>query len=203
MIQDIFIYSTLIGGGALLLQVAMMFFGFDDLFEGADGDVGGGFDFDDAGGVDGDGGTDSSGFWLFEMISLKTLTAALAFFGLGGWFCLASGTSTMVALIVAILAGYGAMYSVYWTFKQVFKLETSGNLDVRNAIGMPAKVYIPIPADRGGSGKVQMKLQDRIVEYQAVTKEREPLKTGEQVLVVELVSNNTLLVERVQETAKT
>ena len=198
MLSDIFIYSTLIGGGALLLQVAMMFMGFDDLFEGAEGDVGGGFDFDDAG-IDADG-AETSGFWLFEMISIRTLTAALAFFGLGGWICLAAGLSPPVAVGGSLVAGYAAMYSVYWSFKQLFKLETSGNLDVRNAIGKTAKVYIPIPASRTGAGKVQVRVQDRIAEYQAVTEEQQPLKTGEPVLVMELVSNDTLLVERVAET---
>lgn len=190
MLQDIFIYATVLGGLVLIVQVGMMFFGLDDLFEGAEG---GGDDFSFE--ADGDG-SEGSGFWFFEMLSLKTLSAAAAFFGLGGWLCLAAGQSNTVALIVAVIAGYGALYSVYWAFKQIFKLETSGNLDIRNALGKAGQVYIPIPASRGGNGKVQMKVQDRIVEYQAVTEEAEPLKTGEQVVVVDLVSSDTVVVQR-------
>ena len=192
MLHEIFIYCTLIGGGALLLQVGMMLLGFDDLFDGADGDLDLGLE------MDGEGG-DSNGFWLLEMLSLKTLSAALAFFGLSGWICIAAGQSNGVALTVASIAGYSAMYSVYWALKQMLKLEKSGNIDVRNAVGKSAKVYIPIPAQREGQGKVQMKVQDRTTEYLAVTEDIETLKTGEDVIVVELIASDTLLVERVKE----
>ncbi|MEM9187206.1 MAG: hypothetical protein AAGB00_11995 [Planctomycetota bacterium] len=201
MLPDIFFYCTVFGGGALLLQVGMMLLGLDDLFDGlfdgAEGDAGGDFDA----GLDADG--DASGFWLLEMISIRTLTAATAFFGITGWICLAAEQSTTVSLTAACVAGYAAMYSVYWSFKQLFKLETSGNFDPRNTVGKPAQVYLTIPAERGGVGKVHMKAQGRLVEMLAVTEAGDPLKTGEQVTVVELVSSDTLLVERSPESTAT
>jgi len=192
MLHEIFVYCTLIGGGALLIQVGMMFLGLDDIFESAEGDMDMGFD------MEGEGG-DSGGFWLIEMLSIKTLTAALTFFGLGGWICIAAEQSNGVALTVALIAGYAAMYSVYWALKQMLKLEQSGNMDVRNAVGKPAKVYIPIPAKRSGNGKVQMKVQNRTAEYLAVTDDMEALKTGEDVVVVDLIANDTVMVERAPE----
>lgn len=195
MLLDIFAYSAIFGGIALLIQVAMMFLGFDDIFEGMEGEMDLGFD------TDSDGG--HGGFWFLEMLSLRTISAAAAFFGLAGWICLSSGLSSPVALGVALCSGYAALYSVYWAFKQLFKLETDGNQDIRNAIDKPARVYLTIPATQQGAGKVQLKMQNRIVEYQAVTEDSEPLKTGDQVIVTEVISADTVLVRREAEPVAT
>ncbi len=48
----------------------------------------------------------------------------------------------------------------------------------------PAVVYVPIPGKRAGAGKVTFRLQNRLVEYQAVTEDDTRLTTGEKVIVV-------------------
>ena len=66
-----------------------------------------------------------------------------------------------------------------------------------NALGQPATVYVPIPAIGCGTGKVQLSMQNRIVEYQAITDESAPLKTGEKVEVVGIKNSDTVAVRRV------
>lgn len=191
-LSSLFLYSALFGGIVLLLQLAMMLLGFDDggLGELSDGlDLGGG-DLGD--GLEGGASTDSSGFWLLEIISIRTLSAAATFFGLVGMASLAGGQSTSVSLTFASLAGYAAMYSVYWVFKQIFNLETSGNEEIENAIGVIGKVYIPI--DPGGKGKIQLKLQGRTVEYQAISDHANRLATGMNVMITEVISSDTVKV---------
>ncbi|HMO83491.1 MAG TPA: hypothetical protein PKC18_01085 [Lacipirellulaceae bacterium] len=85
---------------------------------------------------------------------------------------------------------------MYWLFRQVYKLQQAGNENVRLAIGLPATVYVPITGDRNGTGKVMFRLQDRTVEYQAVTGEPVRLATGEKVVVREVVSSDTVCVSR-------
>jgi hypothetical protein len=63
-------------------------------------------------------------------------------------------------------------------------------------------VYIPIPASRKGAGKVQLSMQNRIVEYQAVTEEDEPLKTGQAVQVVGIVASDIVKVRRAAQTVE-
>ncbi|TWT99331.1 hypothetical protein Pla108_02680 [Botrimarina colliarenosi] len=184
-LQALFLYAAVGGGAVLLVQLAMLVLGGDD----------GGFD--DASGADAgiDGGdTDSAGFWFLEMISLRTLAAAATFFGLVGGAINSTGAPKGVSLAVAALAGYGAMYAVYWTFKQIFRLETSGNEDVYNAIGETAEVYVPIAESSRQAGKVHLTLQGRTVEYQALTDAGHPLATGSKVLVMEVVSSDTVKV---------
>ena len=52
-----------------------------------------------------------------------------------------------------------------------------------------AVVYVPIAANRERAGKVQVKLQDRLVEFEAVTTSEDRLPTGTRVRVVGVVGN--------------
>lgn len=141
------------------------------------------------------------GHWFYEMLSLRTLGAAVTFFGLAGMTAQTRGMGSTPSLIIALAAGYAAMYAVYWLFKQVYKVQHAGNEDVRLAVGLPATVYVPIPATRGGLGKVMFRLQDRTVEYQALTDESERLATGEEVVITNVVNADTLCVSRIPQPA--
>jgi membrane protein implicated in regulation of membrane protease activity len=199
-LESLFLYAAIGGGVVLLTQLVMM------VFAGDDGGFDDGAGIDPSGidhsGVDHSGShhhnnggvTDASGFWFFEMISLRTLAAAATFFGLVGGAANATGAPPGVSLALAALAGYGAMYAVYWAFKQIFRLETQGNEDVYNAIGKTAEVYIPIAGSNRQAGKVQLTMQGRTVEYQALTDSDHPLATGAKVLVMDVVSNDTVKV---------
>jgi len=134
--------------------------------------------------------------WFYEALSLRTLSAAVTFFGLAGKTGLAYDYSPFASLVLAILAGVAAMYIVCWLFKQVYKLQHSGTENIRNAIGAAAAVYVPIPGNRAGAGKVTFKLQNRLVEYQAITDDEERLATGEKVVIVAVVNSDTVRVTR-------
>lgn len=134
--------------------------------------------------------------WFYEVISIRTLAAAGTFFGLVGKTSLAYEHSPFASLVYALVAGGAAMYGVYWLFKQAYKLQNAGNENVRRAIGLPATVYVPIPAARSGAGKVTFRLQDRTVEYIAVTNEPTRLATGEKVVIVGIVNTGTVRVAR-------
>jgi hypothetical protein len=188
MLETTYTLALLIGGTALALQFVLMLLGFGD---GDELSVGDGPDA--MGEVDlGDGG----GHWFYEVLSLRTLSAALTFFGLAGKTMRAYDVAELPTFVLSTLVGLAAMYIVYWLFKQVFRLQHSGNENVRNAVGQPATVYIPIPANRAGPGKVTFRLQNRLVEYQAVTEDSERLATGEKVIVVAVVSSDTVCVKR-------
>ena len=172
----------------MLLQLGMMMLGFDDgdLSDVTSMDMGEG---------DLDGASEGSGLWFIEMISIRTLAAAVTFFGIVGGGALAYELAPGVAVSLGLLAGYGAMYTVYWAFKQIFKLEVSGHTNIQNAIGLIGQVYVPI--DPGATGKIQLRLQGRTTEYQAQSDARERLATGAKVVVTEIVSSDTLRVEPV------
>jgi len=142
----------------------------------------------------------TSSSWLFGVLSFRTLVAALAFFGLSGKAALSAEMAPAVALLVSTAAGLGAMVGMYWMMRSISRLNSSGNQRIRNALGKPATVYVLIPARGSGAGKVQLTMQNRIVEYQAITTEGKPMKSGEPVEVVDIINYNTLQVRRVEAT---
>jgi hypothetical protein len=218
--DTVFSVTALIGGTVLVFQFVLMLFGMGD----SDGDISVGHDadfsgqadmsHDVSGHVDGhDAGGHAHGHpgwletadadlghpgahWFYEMISLRTLAAALTFFGLTGKTAMAYGYSITGAAVLATVVGLGAMYAVYWLFKQIYKLQHSGTENIRNAIGAPADVYVPIPGKRAGAGKVTFKMQNRIVEYLAVTDDESRLTTGQKVVVVAIEKPDTVRVAR-------
>lgn len=179
-LETLFLYTAVGGGVVLAVQLATVLLGWDEEGLGESGSA--------------DGVTDGAGFWFFEMISIRTLAAATTFFGLVGGAVNSTGAAAGVSLAAALVAGYSAMYAVYWAFRQLFRLETSGNEDVYNAIGATAEVYVPIAESNRHAGKVHLVLQGRIVEYQAITDADHPLATGEKVVVTDVVSSDTLKV---------
>ena len=224
-LDSVFNLTALIGGTVLMFQFVLMLLGLGgDGDLSADGaDVSGGLDAGgiDAGGIHHAGGIDVAGadahvgdptwheaadadlghpgaHWFYEVLSLRTLSAAVTFFGLAGITARAYGEPATISFAIATLAGVAATLIVYWLFKQVYKLQHTGTENVRNALGLSATVYVPIPAKRGGAGKVTFRLQNRVAEYQAVSDDAERLKTGEKVIVVGIVNSDTVRVARAE-----
>ena len=215
MLDSLFSIAALAGGTVLGFQFVMMLLGFahhghsdlggghDLSTDGADGGFDGSLDGDASASHLGSMGHSTDGDlshhesnWFYEVISIRTLAAAGTFFGLVGKTAIAYGHPPLASFVYAIVAGGLAMYGVYWLFKQVYKLQNSGNENVRRAIGLPATVYVPIPAARSGVGKVTFRMQDRTVEYIAVTNESSRIATGEKVVIVGIVNPGTVRVAR-------
>jgi len=195
---SIFLFCALIGGTVLACQFVLTLVGlgdFDGDFEMAD-DVpdSGEADMADIDDVHGGGHGDLS-TWLFGVISFRTLVAAATFFGLAGMAAQTSGLGLPAQLIVAVACGIAAMYGVHWLMLTFYRLGQSGTMQIENAIGKTATVYIPIPELGNGQGKVQVELQDRLEEFPAITSAETRLITGAKVVVVAVVSGNTLEVE--------
>jgi hypothetical protein len=73
------------------------------------------------------------------------------------------------------------------------RLHQDGGLRLRRAVGCPGRVYLRIPGEGSGEGKVTIVLQGRTVELKARTN-GPLLKTGAEVVVTHLLDNQTVLV---------
>ena len=128
-----------------------------------------------------------------SLFSVRSLTAAIAFFGAGGLATESLGGGNALALVVAVLLAFAAMLGVAWTMRAMTRLEDDGTIAIAGAIGTIGIVYLTIPGARSGSGKIHLTLQNRTVELQAVTPEA-MLPTGTAVLVVDVVGPDTVVV---------
>ncbi len=208
----VFIVCAAIGGTVLVVQFVMALIGLGgDAFDiDVSGDVGHDFSGDFHGDMDGDfqGETHPldhldipddhvSSTWLFGIISLRTVVAALAFFGLAGLWAKSTGASAPSVLLVAVAAGAAAMMGVYWMMRGMRKLQADGSVRIQRSVGRHGNVYLRIPGNRSGSGKIQFNLQNRTMEYSAITSGPE-LPTGAKVVVVGVVNPTTLEVQAEQ-----
>ena len=110
-----------------------------------------------------------------------------------------AGQNEGVQLLLGVVAGLAAMYGVHWMVRTMGSMGEDGTVRVKQALGMEGTVYIPIPAAKAQAGKIQLKLQNRLVEYEAVTSSPQKLATGTKVRVVR-VTGGTLEVEPLQTT---
>lgn len=127
-----------------------------------------------------------------ELLSVRSLSAGTAFFGVGGLAALSLGLPGGPALLLALVAGLVGLVGTALLMRQVLRLESDGSIRIAGAIGAPATVYLPIPGRQGGPGKIQVALQGRTVELQAVTQEPQVIPTGASVVVVSVLDADTV-----------
>jgi len=137
-------------------------------------------------------------------LSLFTIRGLVAFFCVGGWTGLAllPYMNDVLALILAFAAGFLALLGVALLMKYAYSLQDKGNLELNNVIGKSGKVYIPIPENEKGYGKITLLMQERLVELDALTKQSRQLATNELVRVCGVVDGSTVLVEPLEEKQK-
>lgn len=134
--------------------------------------------------------------WFFGVLSFKSLVAALAFFGLAGMGGELQGWPLYVSMVLALGAGTVAMIVVAWLMRLLYRLNAEGTVRIENTVGSTATVYLTVPGRRGGAGKVTVRLQNRTMEYAAVT-DGDDLRTGMPVMVVGMAGPDLLEVASV------
>jgi membrane protein implicated in regulation of membrane protease activity len=149
----------------------------------------------DAGAVDDVGDADAS----FQFLSLHGITVFLLMFGLVGLaLSIENGVREIWALVGAGVAGVASMWMIAQIYLFMKRLQSSGNVDLRNAVGEEGDVYLTIPAE--GSGQVQVSVQGGLRMFDARSVSGEEIKTGERVRVSDVVGSHTLMVQRITET---
>ena len=105
--------------------------------------------------------------------------------------------ATGLRMLIAIVVGVALVFLVMLLFKWLTGMQESGTIDVyKSAVDCQGTVYLTVPGERSGEGKVQITIQNAVREYAAVT-DGPTLKTGTRIRVVDVVSANTLLVEEI------
>jgi hypothetical protein len=130
-------------------------------------------------------------------LKIFTIRGALAFFSIGGWVIYIIGPTmhVLLVLLIGIVAGLLASVLQALAFKAAMKLESSGNFDYNRTIGKIATVYIRIPKERQGKGKVTLTLEDRFMEMDAITDGSKDLLSKAMVEIIGLENNTTLVVK--------
>ena len=108
--------------------------------------------------------------------------------------------SNALLIIVSVIVGILLVTVVMWIFKWLSGMQQTGNIDVhKSAVGCEGKVYLTIPGERKGEGKIQITINNAVREYDAVT-DGETIPTGKAIKVTEVINDYTLLVEELTPT---
>ncbi|MHC4526130.1 MAG: hypothetical protein ACYSU8_11460 [Planctomycetota bacterium] len=198
-LELVFVVCAAFGGTLFVVRLILLFLGAADS-EAPDGmDVDGmdvdGMDVDSADGFDSDGGDVSDTDISFKLLSLQGITAFFMMFGLVGWAVIRQGDyPPLVPIVCGTIGGLATI----WVMKKIFQfatsLQSSGTMDLSNAVGQEATVYLTIRP--GDIGKVQVNVQNTQSVLNAITEGDEEIKTGADVRVVKIKANK-LVVEKI------
>jgi len=172
----------------LILMIIGVGFGSD-----TDGDV-------DDGGIESNAETsppDSKCYGNASTFKIFTIRGIVAFFALGGWAGLAAltaGLHPFWAIQISLFIGVCALLLAAIVIRLALRMQTSGNINLNNAIAHTADVYIRIPSGRSDKGKVTMLLQERFVELDAVTDNESDILPESKVEVLAITDGDTLVV---------
>jgi membrane protein implicated in regulation of membrane protease activity len=157
-----------------LIQMVMLVFGFD-----SDSDT----SFDD-------GGDDLSGFTLFSVRNIIIFVTVFSWSGITGT---SSGWNAGITLLISFILALIVMFLVAWMFKKMSTLGEVGNFDISKAKGCSATVYIPLSGQ--SKGKVQAKIDGRLMELEAVSDSEEIVATGTLVEIIEVIDKSYVKVK--------
>ncbi|MDR1117553.1 MAG: hypothetical protein LBL09_04840 [Oscillospiraceae bacterium] len=212
VLEQIFFYIALPSTIILFIQTIMLFFGdmghgqgdmdMDSDTSGLDIETGE-VHFESAGDVlssDLDDVTDSdSGSLDSYGLRFFTVRGIIAFLTVAGWTgicCLEFGGNQGLSILISVIFGAAAMIGIAYLVRALMGLQINTNIDYKNALGLVGDVYLTIPANGHGSGKVSLPLGGALSQYDAITHERNVIKTGELVRVTDIVTGSIMVVER-------
>ncbi len=174
------IFSSLI----FIIQTIMSFIGIGDMETDFDTDI--------------DSTTDSlDDVGAMHLLSIRNII----YFLMGmGW----TGVSMWHTIENRILLGVASIFmgcvfvALFITiFKQMMKLQQNGAFDINDAVGKTVDVYLRIPANAEGIGKVQVSFNGSVHEIDARTYGDTIIPSGAKVRVVEVIDKKILVVEKV------
>lgn len=177
---------TIFSSTIFIIQMLMSFIGIGDL---GDADVDADFSGGDVDGLDDAG--------AMSLISIRNVIYFLLGMGWGGVCLWNTIPNKVLLLVVSVLVGCAFVAMFIMIFRQLMRLQQNGAVDIRDAKDKVCDVYLRIPAENQGLGKVQISLGGSIHEFDARTESAEVIASGTKVRVLE-VQGQVLLVEPIQ-----
>ncbi len=159
-----------------VIQTVMTFIGLD----GSDG-----LSADFEGDLDGDGG--------HQLFSIRNLVNFLLGYGWSAVSFYGAISSPVWLNLVSVAIGLSFVAAFFFLMFQITKLATDKTFKISDTLDKTADVYLSIPADMSGKGKIQVSVGGAYHEIAAMTREQR-LATGSKVKVLEVIDTQTVLV---------
>mgnify|MGYP002619516664 CR=1 FL=1 len=151
---------------------------------------------DSSDGLDADFEGDMSSDGPFQLFSLRNLINFLLGFGWSGVSLWNSIENKTLLIVVATLIGFLFFIAFFFMIKQLQKLQEDNTFKIEHALHKTGTVYIPVPGEKSGIGKIQISIKGTFQELNAVTN-GEAIPSGTVIKVNEILDDNLLLVEKI------
>jgi hypothetical protein len=161
-----------------LIQTVLTFTGVD-AGDGLEAD----FDSDLSGG--------DSTFQLFSLRNLINFLLGLGWTGVAFYTTVANKT---LLILLSIAVGVLFVYLFFVVIRQLQKLAQNNSFRITDALHQTAEVYLTIPGNRSGHGKVLVSVKGSVHELKAITN-GSPLPSGAAVKITGVEQPDLLLVE--------
>ncbi len=132
----------------------------------------------------------------FSAFSIRGIIAFFTFFGWTGVYMLSQGKGVGFSVLMGLLAGSASMFVVAYMIYQFALMEKSGTVNVMDALDSTGEVYLSIPQNLEGKGKIHIVVDGSLHEFDAETNGIS-IPTGSQVRVIDVREDDILLVEPV------
>lgn len=130
----------------------------------------------------------------FQLFSLRNLINFLLGFSWTGITFYNLISNKLALVLIAVLVGCVFVYLFFLIIKALMKLSEDNSFKISETIGKSAEVYLSIPENKKGKGKVILSVKGALRELDAIT-EGERILSNTNVRIVGM-ENNVLVVEK-------
>lgn len=132
----------------------------------------------------------------FQLFSLRNLINFLLGFGWSGIAFYNAISNKAILLVLATVVGIIFIFIFFFLISQILKLTEDNTFKLESLKGKTGEVYINIPADKMGKGKILIAVNGATHELDAMTLSGQMIPSSTMVQVTE-IENQLLLVTKI------
>ncbi|MBL7900693.1 MAG: NfeD family protein [Bacteroidia bacterium] len=132
----------------------------------------------------------------FQLFSLRNLINFLLGFSWTGISFYTTISNKSFLIILSLVVGILFVYLFFIIIRQVQKLAEDNSFKIASTLNKTAEVYLTIPENKKGKGKIMISINGAYHELEAMT-EKDKIPSGSVVRVVKIENNNILIVETI------
>lgn len=132
----------------------------------------------------------------FQLFSLRNLINFLLGFSWTGISFYTTISNKPLLIFLSLVVGVLFVYLFFIIIRQVQKLAEDNSFKITNTLNKTAEVYLTIPENKKGKGKIMISINGAFHELEAMT-ENNKILSGAIVKVVRIENDNILIVETI------
>jgi preprotein translocase subunit YajC len=132
----------------------------------------------------------------FQLFSLRNLINFLLGFSWTGISFYTTISNKPLLIVLSLFVGVLFVYLFFIIIRQVQKLAEDNSFKITNTLNKTAEVYLRIPENKKGKGKIMISVNGAFHELEAMT-ENDQIQSGALVKVVRIENDDILIVETI------